>query len=149
MGQLVYITLLIAPPSEHNGPMGEFRIVQRFTYEKECQGEESVRTLGGMSRTVRFIIATNEQSPVSLPPFTVSCKNPLFEIIFTRKAPLILSLARMWVPIRNTSICLDRIDSDERVQEWHNTSLQCWREVPSQCLWPPYQTSWSPPSPPW
>ena len=53
---------------------------------------------------VRFIIATNEQSPVSLPPFTVSCKNPLFEIIFTRKAPLILSLARMWVPIRNTSI---------------------------------------------
>ena len=113
MGQLVYITLLIAPPSEHNGPMGEFRIVQRFTYEKECQGEESVRTLGGMSRTVRFMIATNEQSPVSLPPFTVSCKNPLFEIIFTRKAPLILSLARMWVPIRNTSIFLDRIDSDK------------------------------------
>ena len=64
------------------------------------------------------------QSPVSLPPVTVSCKDPLLEIILTREAPLIFPLARMWVPALNTST----FD-----QEWHspvcNVGMRCLHSV--------------------
>ena len=37
-------------------------------------------------------------TPVALPPITVSCKNPLLEIIITGETPLVFSITRMRVP---------------------------------------------------
>ena len=37
-------------------------------------------------------------TPVALPPITVSCKNPLLEIMITGETPLVFSITRMRVP---------------------------------------------------
>ena len=89
-------------------------------------------------------------TPVALPPITVSCKNPLLEIIITGETPLVFSITRMRVPThRLRFISFIYVPAFGQNYNWvvmvgtkmTLTSLKCLHGVPSLCLGPPYQTS--------